>query len=234
MITVGDTSMRLNTNNVGYIDIVNRNPTIGAIAQIISEVYGQNNENVLFIMETDKSTGRNIVGLDTGKGVSTIWTCNGGGTADITHSVKSTNGSTKVAQWDSSIRFAKNDKLVASYDGTTPVLLSTAAYPNADTTLYLSQPVSQQPHGIVLEFAPYINGSPVGYGLATFFVPKSRNTGASVTFVIAGASFDMPCCKWIYIHDDKIVGNNVNYQNGTHNGVKYNNAAYVLTKIYGV
>lgn len=229
MITVGDTSMRLNTNNVGYIDIVNRNPTIGAIAQIVSEVYGQNNENVLFIMETDKSTGRNIVGLDTGKGVSTIWTCNGGGTADITHSVKSTNGSTKVAQWDSSIRFAKNDKLVASYDGTTPVLLSTAVYPNTDYTGNFSAPVSTQPHGILIEFAPYVDGQAKGYGLVTFFIPKGRCNGESYNIYI-----DPWCSKWIYVYDDKIVGNDANSKTGTTNGISYNNRKYVLSRVYGV
>lgn len=229
MITVGDTSMRLNTNNVGYIDIVNRNPTIGAIAQIISEVYGQNNENVLFIMETDKSTGRNIVGLDTGKGVSTIWTCNGGGTADITHSVKSTNGSTKVAQWDSSIRFAKNDKLVASYDGTTPVLLSTAVYPNADYTGNFSAPASTQPHGILIEFAPYVDGQAKGYGLVTFFIPKGRCNGESYNIYI-----DPWCSKWIYVYDDKIVGNDANSKAGTTNDISYNNRKYVLSRVYGV
>jgi hypothetical protein len=228
MITVGDTSMRLNTNNVGYIDIVNRNPTIGAIAQIISEVYGQNNENVLFIMETDKSTGRNIVGLDTGKGVSTIWTCNGGGTADITHSVKSTNGSTKVAQWDSSIRFAKNDKLVASYDGTTPVLLSTAVYPNADYTGNFSAPASTQPHGILIEFAPYVDGQAKGYGLVTFFIPKGRCNGESYNIYI-----DPWCSKWIYVYDDKIVGNDANSKAGTTNDISYNNRKYVLSRVYG-
>ena len=229
MITVGDTSMRLNTNNVGYIDIVNRNPTIGAIAQIISEVYGQNNENVLFIMETDKSTGRNIVGLDTGKGVSTIWTCNGGGTADITHSVKSTNGSTKVAQWDSSIRFAKNDKLVASYDGTTPVLLSTAVYPNADYTGNFSAPASTQPHGILIEFAPYVDGQAKGYGLVTFFIPKGRCNGESYNIYI-----DPWCSKWIYVYDNKIVGNDANSKAGTTNDISYNNRKYVLSRVYGV
>lgn len=229
MITVGDTSMRLNTNNVGYIDIVNRNPTIGAIAQIISEVYGQNNENVLFIMETDKSTGRNIVGLDTGKGVSTIWTCNGGGTADITHSVKSTNGSTKVAQWDSSIRFAKNDKLVASYDGTTPVLLSTAVYPNTDYTGNFSAPASTQPHGILIEFAPYVDGQAKGYGLVTFFIPKGRCNGESYNIYI-----DPWCSKWIYVYDDKIVGNDANSKAGTTNDISYNNRKYVLSRVYGV
>ena len=139
-----------------------------------------------------------------------------------------------ITSTGNTVRLIKNNNLVASYDGTTPVLLSTAVYPKADITRTLSQPVSQQPHGIVLVFAPYVNNAPVNYGLATFFVPKSMNTGTSVCFVIAGSSFDNPCCKWIYIHDDKIVGNDVNAQSGTHNGVKYNNAAYVLTKVYGV
>ena len=234
MITVGDTSMRLNTNNVGHIDIVDRNPTIGAIAQIISEVYGRNNENVSFIMETDKSTGRNIVGLDTGKGVYTEWRCNGGGTADITHRVKSSTSSTQINQWGNCVQLLKNDNLVAVYDGTTPVLASTGIWPHSGQTLYLDPPVSQQPHGIVIEFVPYVNGAPVGYGVNHFFVPKMACDGRSMSFVMAGSSFDMPCCKWIYVYNDKIVGNDVNYQTGTHNGVTYKNNAYVLRTVYGV
>lgn len=229
MITVGDTSMQLNTNNVGHIDIVNRNPTIGAIAQIISEVYGRNNENVSFIMETDKSTGRNIVGLDTGKGVYTEWKCNGSNTADINHYVKSSLGSTQIAQWDSSVRFLKNDNLMASYDGTTPVLLSTAVYPNADYTGIFSAPASTQPHGILIEFAPYADGQAKGYGLVTFFIPKGRCNGESYNIYI-----DPWCSKWIYVYDNKIVGNDANSKTGTTNGISYNNRKYVLSRVYGV
>lgn len=229
MITVGDTSMQLNTNNVGHIDIVNRNPTIGAIAQIISEVYGRNNENVSFIMETDKSTGRNIVGLDTGNGVYTEWKCNGSNTADINHYVKSSSGSTQIAQWDNSVRFLKNDNLMASYDGTTPVLLSTAVYPNADYTGIFSAPASTQPHGILIEFAPYADGQAKGYGLVTFFIPKGRCNGESYNIYI-----DPWCSKWIYVYDNKIVGNDANSKTGTTNGISYNNRKYVLSRVYGV
>lgn len=229
-VDVGAEATRLYTNNAGYVSTINDSTT----SRVIAEAYGQNNENTKFEMFTDRSGTHHEIDMDTGNGVYTRWKCNGGGTADINHYVKSTDGSTQIAQWSSCIRMLKNDKLVASYDGTTPVLLSTAVYPKADITRTLSKPVSQQPHGIVLVFAPYVNKAPVNYGLAAFFVPKSMNTGTSVCFVMAGSTFDSPCCKWIYIHDDKIVGNDVNAQSGTKNGVKYNNAAYVLTKVYGV
>lgn len=225
-------SINMRVNDAGSVLL--SNDAKNKSSRLVAEVYGQSALDPCFTMSAGRSDTNNEIDIDTGSGVYTKWKCNGNNVADITHYVKGSSGSTQIAQWSGSVRFLKNDNLWASYDGTTPVLLSTATYPNADTTLYLSRPVSQQPHGIVLEFAPYVKGSAVGYGLVTFFVPKSRNTGASVSFVMAGSSFDIPCCKWIYIHDDKIIGNNVNYEKGTHNGVTYNNAAYVLTKIYGV
>lgn len=225
-------SINMRVNDAGSVLL--SNDAKDRSSRLVAKVYGQSALDPCFTMSAGRSSGYNKAQVDTGNGIHTTWQCNGGGTADINHYVKSTDGSTQIAQWSSCIRMLKNDKLVASYDGTTPVLLSTAVYPKADITRTLSKPVSQQPHGIVLVFAPYVNNAPVNYGLAAFFVPKSMNTGASVCFVMAGSTFDSPCCKWIYIHDDKIVGNDVNAQSGTKNGVKYNNAAYVLTKVYGV
>lgn len=225
-------SINMRVNDAGSVLL--SNDAKDRSSRLVAKVYGQSALDPCFTMSAGRSSGYNKAQVDTGNGIHTTWQCNGGGTADINHYVKSTDGSTQIAQWSSCIRMLKNDKLVASYDGTTPVLLSTAVYPKADITRTLSKPVSQQPHGIVLVFAPYVNNAPVNYGLAAFFVPKSMNTGTSVCFVIAGSTFDSPCCKWIYIHDDKIVGNDVNAQSGTKNGVKYNNAAYVLTKVYGV
>lgn len=225
-------SINMRVNDAGSVLL--SNDAKDKSSRLVATVYGQSALDPCFTMSAGRSSGYNKAQVDTGNGVHTTWQCNGGGTADINHYVKSTDGSTQIAQWSSCIRMLKNDKLVASYDGTTPVLLSTAVYPKADITRTLSKPVSQQPHGIVLVFAPYVNNAPVNYGLAAFFVPKSMNTGTSVCFVMAGSTFDSPCCKWIYIHDDKIVGNDVNAQSGTKNGVKYNNAAYVLTKVYGV
>ena len=225
-------SINMRVNDAGSVLL--SNDAKDRSSRLVAKVYGQSALDPCFTMSAGRSSGYNKAQVDTGNGIHTTWQCNGGGTADINHYVKSTDGSTQIAQWSSCIRMLKNDKLVASYDGTTPVLLSTAVYPKADITRTLSKPVSQQPHGIVLVFAPYVNNAPVNYGLAAFFVPKSMNTGTSVCFVMAGSTFDSPCCKWIYIHDDKIVGNDVNAQSGTKNGVKYNNAAYVLTKVYGV
>lgn len=229
-VDVGAEATRLYTNNAGYVSTINDSTT----SRVIAEAYGQNNENTKFEMFTDRSGTHHEIDMDTGNGVYTRWKCNGGGLADINHYVKSSSGSTQIVQWDNSVRFLKNDNLMASYDGTTPVLASTGIWPHSGQTLYLHPSVSQQPHGIVIEFVPYVNGAPVGYGVNHFFVPKMACDGRSMSFVMAGSSFDMPCCKWIYVHDDKIIGNDVNYQTGTHNGVTYKNNAYVLRTVYGV
>lgn len=220
-------SINMRVNDAGSVLL--SNDAKDKSSRLVATVHGQSALDPCFTMSADRSSGYNKAQVDTGNGVYTTWQCNGGGTADITHSVKSTNGSTKVAQWDSSIRFAKNDKLVASYDGTTPVLLSTAVYPNADYTGNFSAPASTQPHGILIEFAPYADGQAKGYGLVTFFIPKGRCNGESYNIYI-----DPWCSKWIYVYDNKIVGNDANSKNGTTNGIAYNNRKYVLSRVYGV
>ena len=134
-----------------------------------------------------------------------------------------------ITSTGNTVQLIKNNNLVASYDGTTPVLLSTAVYPNADYTGNFSAPVSTQPHGILIEFAPYVDGQAKGYGLVTFFIPKGRCNGESYNIYI-----DPWCSKWIYVYDDKIVGNDANSKTGTTNGISYNNRKYVLNRVYGV
>lgn len=204
----------------------------GTTGYFDATVYGQGGQDTTLLLSADTTTGAADGKLTVGASYSEI--ISEGGVNQITDFVSGTVGTTQVDQWDDRLRFSKNGTLKSVYDGSTPVLASTGTYPNADTTINLSAPVSQQPHGIVLEFSPYNNGTVETYGHALFFVPKARATGASINFVIAGASFDRPCCKWVYVHDTKIVGNNVNYQKGATNGVTYNNALYVLTKVYGV
>ena len=220
-------SINMRVNDAGSVLL--SNDAKDKSSRLVATVYGQSALDPCFTMSADRSSGYNKAQVDTGNGVYTTWQCNGGGTADITHSVKSTNSSTKVAQLDSSIRFAKNSKLVASYDGTTPVLLSTAVYPNADYTGIFSAPASTQPHGILIEFAPYADGQVKGYGLVTFFIPKGRCNGESYNIYI-----DPWCSKWIYVYDNKIVGNDANSNNGTTNAICYNNRKYVLSRVYGV
>ena len=134
-----------------------------------------------------------------------------------------------ITSTGNTVQLIKNNNLVASYDGTTPVLLSTAVYPNADYTGIFSAPASTQPHGILIEFAPYVDGQAKGYGLVTFFIPKGRCNGESYNIYI-----DPWCSKWIYVYDDKIVGNDANSKTGTTNGISYNNRKYVLSRVYGV
>ena len=78
-----------------------------------------------------------------------------------------------------------------------------------------SAPVSTQPHGILIEFAPYVDGQACN--------------GESYNIYI-----DPWCSKWIYVYDDKIVGNDANSKTGTTNGISYNNRKYVLSRVYGV
>lgn len=134
-----------------------------------------------------------------------------------------------ITSTGNTVQLIKNGNLVASYDGTTPVLLSTAVYPNADYTGIFSAPASTQPHGILIEFAPYADGQAKGYGLVTFFIPKGRCNGESYNIYI-----DPWCSKWIYVYDNKIVGNDANSKTGTTNGISYNNRKYVLSRVYGV
>ena len=157
---------------------------------------------------------------------------------------------TLIQQWDNQIRFLrgintgdvttystennKDWKLKAIYSGCTPVLAAATVWPNANQTVTLSMPVSVQPHGIVVEFAPYKDGKAQTYGYVTFFVPKARANGNSMCFAIFGLNFEAPCFKWLYVHDTKIVGNDMNTQKGSNNGITYNNTKYVLTKVYGV
>ncbi len=218
---------QMTTHNAGYVAVKNDKYSGGSY--VFAEAYGQNNENTKLELFATRSNTNHEIDLDTGNGIYTKWRCNGSNVADITHYVKGSSGSTQIAQWVSSVRFLKNDNLMASYDGTTPVLLSTAVYPNADYTGNFSAPVSTQPHGILIEFAPYVDGQAKGYGLVTFFIPKGRCNGESYNIYI-----DPWCSKWIYVYDDKIVGNDANSKTGTTNDISYNNRKYVLSRVYGV
>lgn len=218
---------QMTTHNAGYVAVKNDKYSGGSY--VFAEAYGQNNENTKLELFATRSNTNHEIDLDTGNGIYTKWRCNGSNVADITHYVKGSSGSTQIAQWNSRVRFLKNDNLMASYDGTTPVLLSTAVYPNADYTGIFSAPASTQPHGILIEFAPYADGQAKGYGLVTFFIPKGRCNGESYNIYI-----DPWCSKWIYVYDNKIVGNDANSKNGTTNGISYNNRKYVLSRVYGV
>ena len=158
---------------------------------------------------------------------------------------------TYIRQQGSALQFArgKNNKdvtasiaipnddiwdLKAIYSGCTPVLASGSFQMIASDTVTLSMPVSVQPHGVVLEFSPYQNGSAQSWGKSFIFIPKASADGGSKSFLMPRWTFSDIAAKVIYVHDTKLVGHADNSKNGTRNGITYNNTTCVLTKVYGV
>lgn len=109
---------------------------------------------------------------------------------------------------------------------------------NASQTAYLSEPISEQQHGILLFFQAYENGSIQNYWFNTYFVPKSivkLKPGVGHSFhMVGGSDYGGEGRKYLYIYDDKIVGNQYNEGTGSRNGITYANNKFVLKYVYGI
>ena len=125
------------------------------------------------------------------------------------------------------------------YKGGNRVLWSGGYYMTAGHSITLSQKISEQEKGIVLVFSRYSGGSAQNYHFNHFFVSKDfvelqAGTGSSFIMTTDG-NFSVMACKYLYIHDDKIVGNDVNSASGTGTSdITYNNAGFVLRYVIGV
>lgn len=104
---------------------------------------------------------------------------------------------------------------------------------NAAQAAGLSEKVSDQKNGIVLVFSPYKDGAAVMNNSNAFFVPKQL-VGIYMTFVMGAVTFSSVATKSITIRDDKLTGFATNTQSGTSNGITYNNAGWVLSRVIGV
>ena len=134
---------------------------------------------------------------------------------------------TYIADSVNSYAYAKNN-----------VLWSGEYYMSDTQTIELSQNISKQPHGIVLIFSSYGSSSAHDYHFQSFFVPKQQiaqhgGKGHSF-FMVSTPTFQKICCKYLYIHDAKIVGNADNKATGTANGITYDNSYFVLRYVIGV
>lgn len=118
------------------------------------------------------------------------------------------------------------------------VLWSGAYYMNASQTASLSELVSKQLTGILLVFSAYSDSTAQNYNWNSFFVSKKHvisHAGAGCTFVMCGSNFGNMCTKYLYISDDKIVGNDNNTASGTAtSGITFNNSTFVLRYVIGV
>ncbi len=125
------------------------------------------------------------------------------------------------------------------YKGGNRVLWSGGYLMTSGHTVTLSQKISEQPNGIVLVFSRYSSGEIRDYHFNSFFVHKGfveLSPGVGNTFLMTtDGSFSIMATKYVYIHDDKIVGNDVNSTTGTGtSGVKYENNGFVLRYVIGV
>lgn len=125
------------------------------------------------------------------------------------------------------------------HSGRGKVLWTGGYYMTATHTIALSERVSQQKNGIVLVFSRYSGGEAQNYHWNEFFVSKEwvrRHPGTGHSFMMTNDGlFSLMASKYLYIHDDKIGGNDVNGQSGTGtSGIAYNNAGFVLRYVIGV
>lgn len=110
-------------------------------------------------------------------------------------------------------------------------------YMNANQTATLSEKISEQKSGVVLVFCYYNGTSDTNYGWQSFFIPK--NTVAAIGdsghgFLLSRQNFRAIGTKYLYIRDNRIIGNSENENTGTNNGITYANNKFVLRYVIGV
>lgn len=149
-----------------------------------------------------------------------------------------TRGSDNVWNFGEWTRTTLNPAASAKVYHEQKILWSGVYYMTDTQTAELSEPVSDQPNGIVLVFSRYTNGAAQNTNFKLFFVPKcfvSAWNGYGCAFNMFDTVFDVACSKYVYIHDTKIVGNANNDSTGTgDSGIKFANNQYVLRFVYGV
>lgn len=121
--------------------------------------------------------------------------------------------------------------------GLNKVLWTGAYYMNASQTATLSDSVADQPHGIVLIFSEYYDSTAKDQSFISVFVPKwyvANKSGKGHSFQMTTSKYGYVATKYLYISSTQIVGNDVNDDTGTANGVTYENNRFVLRYVIGV
>lgn len=121
--------------------------------------------------------------------------------------------------------------------GTGRILWSGGYYMTAAQTANLSEPILDQPNGIVLTFSRYESGEAKDTNFHQFFIPKAfvnQMNGYGHTFFLAANKFAVVATKYLYINNDRIAGHADNNLTGTANGITFNNAGFVMRYVIGV
>jgi len=121
--------------------------------------------------------------------------------------------------------------------GTGRVLWSGGYYMTAGHTIALSEPVSEQPTGIMLVFSEYADGAAVDSTWLHQPILKewvALHPGKAECVQLSTSNLAYFATKYLYIHDDKIVGHNNNNLTGTGAcGITYTNNRFVLRYVIG-
>jgi hypothetical protein len=112
------------------------------------------------------------------------------------------------------------------------ILWSGAYYMTSSHIANLTYNISTCPTGIVLHFQPYTSSTIRDYYHNYVFVPKVHATGISVH--MCAPNFQNMGTKYLYVYDNRIVGNDNNNKSGTNSGITYNNAFWVMTQVIAV
>ena len=121
------------------------------------------------------------------------------------------------------------------------ILWEGSHYMNGTQSANLSELVSEQKTGIVLVWSAYdtTNSVALDSNFTFVYVPKAwieltDGGGYGVTSHISGTNFSNMACKYVYVADDHITGNDSNIASGTTNGITYDNRNAVLRYVLGV
>ena len=111
-------------------------------------------------------------------------------------------------------------------------------YMIATQTVYLEEKLSEQQNGIILIWSFYDNGAQ-DYNWNFTVVPKTFVTdnptvSGMSTFMVNNTAFGYVAAKYLYVYDNRIVGNENNAKTGTGaSAIKYANNKCVLRWVYG-
>lgn len=111
-------------------------------------------------------------------------------------------------------------------------------YMDGDKTVLLEETVSSQQNGLILVWSFY-NGGAKNWGwnftvIPKIFVTDNTDVGGLSTFMSENGTLGNVGVKYIYVRDDRIIGNDNNSKSGTGpSGIKYYNNRFVLRWVYG-
>lgn len=120
------------------------------------------------------------------------------------------------------------------------VLWSGNSYMTESHTRTFSEPVSAQPHGIVLVWGGYSNGAVSNANFNFTFVPKlftSLQKGKGLTCIMSKAATSAFGTKYLYLSDTQITGYSTNatdQSSASASGIKNTNSYWVLRYVIGV